>query len=108
MMEIKEQPSKKQYGAPTLKCLGDIVELTQKAGQDRTDVPQGTPVDGDISAPDKQRLSDLHFSIRSTGPSASAIGRLLGIDGQSYTFYSLGPNGADEGGAGDDPATSWP
>ena len=32
----------------------------------------------------------------------------LSIDGHSYTLYSLGPNGADEGGAGDDPATSWP
>ena len=49
MAEIKDQSSKKRYSAPELTCHGDIDEVTQKGGETTTDVPIGTPVDGDIS-----------------------------------------------------------
>ena len=48
MVEIKNQSSKKKYSAPELTCHGDIDEVTQKGGSTTTDVPIGTPVDGDI------------------------------------------------------------
>ena len=48
MAEIKVQSSKKKYSVPELTCHGDIDEVTQKGGSTVTDVPEGTPVDGDI------------------------------------------------------------
>lgn len=49
MAEIKDRSSKKKYNAPELTSHGDIDEVTQKGGETTTDVPIGTPVDGDIS-----------------------------------------------------------
>ena len=41
--------AKRAYIAPRLTNHGDIDEVTQKGGSTTTDVPQGTPVDGDIT-----------------------------------------------------------
>ena len=48
MVEIKDRSSKKPYNRPQLIDHGDIDEVTQKTGHSLTDVPIGTPVDGDI------------------------------------------------------------
>ena len=48
MVEIKDRSRKKPYNRPQLVDHGDIDEVTQKGGHNSTDVPMGTPVDGDI------------------------------------------------------------
>ena len=48
MVEIKDRSGKKPYNRPQLVDHGDIDEVTQKTGHSVTDVPIGTPVDGDI------------------------------------------------------------
>ena len=45
----KRKRNKKGYSSPELTKSGNIDEVTQKGGSTTTDVPQGTPVDGDIS-----------------------------------------------------------
>ena len=40
---------KKRYASPRLVSHGDVDKITQQGGHSFTDVPQGTPVNGDIS-----------------------------------------------------------
>jgi uncharacterized protein involved in outer membrane biogenesis len=46
-------------------------------------------VDGDFSAPENNALTDLHTSLRSKGPNASAVGKLIGINGLPTDPYQL-------------------
>ena len=39
---------KEQYEKPSLAIHGNVEELTQSGGGDRTDVPIGTPVGGNV------------------------------------------------------------
>ena len=48
MAKISDRSPKKKYVVPELTDHGDIGEVTQKGGSTTTDVPMGTPVDGDI------------------------------------------------------------
>lgn len=40
---------KKPYTAPQLTVYGKVEELTQQGGYETIDVPQGTPVNNDIT-----------------------------------------------------------
>ena len=40
---------RKVYARPRLINHGDVNEITRQGGHSRTDVPQGTPTDGDIT-----------------------------------------------------------
>ena len=51
-MAIKDstqKSDKKCYNRPRMDRHGYVDEVTRKGGMDVTDVPQGTPVDGDIT-----------------------------------------------------------
>jgi hypothetical protein len=40
---------KKSYEAPKLEVHGTVTELTQSGGGNQTDVPVGTPVNGNVN-----------------------------------------------------------
>jgi len=44
-----ERSGKKCYASPRLVSHGDVDKITEQGGHSVTDVPQGTPVDGDIT-----------------------------------------------------------
>ena len=46
---MKTKCVKKVYSSPLLVIHGDLRKITRKGGRDFTDVPEGTPVDDDIT-----------------------------------------------------------